>query len=69
MTGQDFIKFMLDIKKVRNTQRAKQLTEYFELDTRIKIKKMSKGTKQKVGLVVAFMQDAPMLILTSQQVG
>lgn len=63
MTGQDFIKFMLDIKKVRNTQRAKQLTEYFELDPRIKIKKMSKGTKQKVGLVVAFMQDAPMLIL------
>lgn len=63
MTGWDFIKFMSDIKKISNIERIKQLIRYFELDTRIKIKKMSKGTKQKVGLVVAFMQDAPVLIL------
>lgn len=63
MTGEEFIKFMLDIKKINNPQRTKQLIEYFELDTQIKIKKMSKGTKQKVGLIVAFMQDAPILIL------
>lgn len=63
MTGHDFIKFMSDIKKVGNLKRANQLIEYFELDTPIKIKKMSKGTKQKVALVVAFMQDAPVLIL------
>lgn len=63
MTGQDFIKFMSDIKKIENHQRIKQLITYFELDTQIKIKKMSKGTKQKIGLIVAFMQDAPVLIL------
>lgn len=63
MTGHDFIKFMSDIKKIKNHQRIKQLITYFELDTQIKIKKMSKGTKQKLGLIVAFMQDAPVLIL------
>lgn len=63
MTGQDFIKFMSDIKKIENHQRIKQLITYFELDIQIKIKKMSKGTKQKIGLIVAFMQDAPVLIL------
>ena len=60
---QDFIKFMSDIKKIENHQRIKQLITYFELDTQIKIKKMSEGTKQKIGLIVAFMQDAPVLIL------
>mgnify|MGYP000376378526 FL=1 len=54
---------MSDIKKIENHQRIKQLITYFELDTQIKIKKMSKGTKQKIGLIVAFMQDAPVLIL------
>lgn len=63
MTGYDFIKFMLDINKIKNYQKASQLITYFELNTKIKIKKMSKGTKQKLGLVVAFMKDTPILIL------
>lgn len=63
MTGQEFINLMSDIKKVTDIKRAQELIKYLELDTRMKIKKMSKGTKQKVGLVVAFMQDAPILIL------
>ena len=63
MTGQEFIQFMIDIKKVYDTKKVQELIKYFELDPRITISKMSKGTKQKVGLVVAFMQDAPILIL------
>ena len=63
MTGHEFIKLMLTIKKVTDIEKAQELITYFELDTRIKIKRMSKGTKQKVGLVTAFMQDAPILIL------
>lgn len=42
MTGHDFIKFMSDIKKIKNHQRIKQLITYFELDTQIKIKKCQK---------------------------
>ncbi len=34
-----------------------KLMAYFELDPKGKIRKMSKGMKQKLGIVVAFMQD------------
>lgn len=63
MTGADFIQFMAGMKHIKDLGYAKELTEYLELDTKVRIKKMSKGMKQKVGLVIAFMQDAPVLIL------
>ncbi|MCI9094543.1 MAG: ATP-binding cassette domain-containing protein, partial [Coprobacillus sp.] len=37
--------------------------ERFELDPKSKIKKMSKGMKQKLGIVAAFMHDPDILIL------
>ena len=37
--------------------------QFLELNPKNKMKKMSKGMKQKIGLVIAFMQDAPILIL------
>ena len=43
--------------------KAKELIEFLELNPKNKMKKMSKGMKQKIGLVIAFMQDAPILIL------
>lgn len=63
MTGCEFIDFMSKLKRVENVNRINDLMNYFELDGKIKIKRMSKGTKQKVGLVVAFMSDSPILIL------
>lgn len=43
--------------------RTKALLERFELDPGAKLKKMSKGTKQKVGIVAAFMHDPSVYIL------
>lgn len=63
MTGYEYIDFMSDLKKTKNVKKINDLLDYFELDGTIKIKKMSKGTKQKVGLVVAFMTDPAILIL------
>ena len=63
MSGQSFIEFMAQMKGVTDLKRANELIHYFELDTKVNIKKMSKGMKQKLGLVLAFMQDAPILIL------
>lgn len=63
MTGNEFIKFMGRMKKIKNMQRAQELMDFLELDARGKMKRMSKGMKQKIGLVIAFMQDAPILIL------
>ena len=63
MTGQAFIDFMARMKGLKTTTRASRLIQYLELDPTVKIKRMSKGMKQKIGLVVAFMADAPILIL------
>lgn len=63
MTGTEFIKFIADMKGVSNLNRAKQLIDMFELDPKGKIMKMSKGMKQKIGIVCAFMQNPQILIL------
>lgn len=63
MTGREFIKFMADMKKIKDSLMADRLIKYLELDTSVRIKKMSKGMKQKLGIVIAFMRDAPILIL------
>ena len=69
MTGAEFIHFMADMKNITDLQYARELIAYFDIDTKIKIKKMSKGMKQKIGLIIAFMQDAPILILDEPTTG
>ena len=63
MTGTEFLKFLEKYRKAETDKRQKELLERFELDPRGKIKKMSKGMKQKVGIVAAFMHDPDILIL------
>lgn len=63
MTGTAFLEFMARMKGLRNRSRMRELVEYFELDAARKIRKMSKGTKQKVGLVCAFMASPDILLL------
>ncbi|MFR9062919.1 MAG: ABC transporter ATP-binding protein [[Clostridium] scindens] len=63
MTGMEFIRFIARMKGMKELGRARQLMEQFELDPSPKIKKMSKGTKQKIGIVCAFMQDPDILLL------
>ncbi len=63
MTGSSFLKFVAGYRGTRNPSRMKELLERFELDPSGKIKKMSKGMKQKVSIVAAFMHDPDILIL------
>ncbi|BBK22370.1 ABC transporter ATP-binding protein [Amedibacterium intestinale] len=63
MNGYEFIQFIAEMKQIKDFQRAHELIEYLEFDPKVKIRKMSKGMKQKVGLVIAFMQDAPLILL------
>jgi ABC-2 type transport system ATP-binding protein len=63
MTGMDFLIFMAKYRKTKTNGRTKELLDRFELDARSKLKKMSKGMKQKVGIVAAFMHDPEVLIL------
>lgn len=69
MTGSSFIHFMAEMKNIRDMTHANELIRYFDIDTKIKIKKMSKGMKQKIGLILAFMQNAPILILDEPTTG
>lgn len=63
MSGLEFIKFIANMKDMKDFSKAKELMEFFELDANGKISKMSKGMKQKIGIVCAFMQNPDILIL------
>lgn len=63
MSGIEFIHFIAHMKGIQDFNRAQELIDFLELDPRGKIKKMSKGMKQKIGIVIAFMQDPDILIL------
>lgn len=63
MRGIEFIKFIAGMKGMKDLTRARELIKFLELDAGGKIKKMSKGMKQKIGIVCAFMQEPEILIL------
>jgi len=63
MKGMEFITFMAEYRGLKDLTRAKELIALFDLDPSSKIKKMSKGTKQKIGIICAFMHNPEILIL------
>jgi len=63
MKGMEFIRFVAGMKKMKGLGRAEELIRMFDLQPEGKIEKMSKGMKQKIGIVCAFMQDPDILIL------
>lgn len=63
MTGEGFLKFMAQMRGTTDLARQNELCEMFELDLRGSVKRFSKGMKQKLGIVAAFMHDPDVLIL------
>lgn len=63
MSGLEFLRFMTEMRGLKETGRRDELIERFQLEATGKIKKMSKGMKQKVGIVAAFMHDPEVYIL------
>ena len=63
MTGLQYLDFLRSYRGLSHTSRMKELMERFEVDVRGKIRKMSKGMKQKIAIVAAFMHDPQVLIL------
>ncbi|MDO5101106.1 MAG: ABC transporter ATP-binding protein [Eubacteriales bacterium] len=63
MTGNEFLRFLVRYRKIGSHSRMQEMLERFELSPKGKIKKMSKGMKQKLGIVAAFMHDPDILIL------
>lgn len=63
MSGREFLRFMARYRRMPAENRQKELLDRFELNPKSKIKKMSKGMKQKLGIVAALMHDPQILIL------
>ncbi len=62
-TGEQFLDFICNMRGLEDHSYRNDLTKRFELEVKGSIKKMSKGMKQKVGIVAAFMHDPDILIL------
>jgi ABC-2 type transport system ATP-binding protein len=76
MTTEEYFKFIIDIRSKGDiiktdamTNRKNQLCEMFDLNFKGKIAKMSKGMKQKVALISAFLHDPEILILDEPSSG
>lgn len=63
MSGIGFLRMMAGIRNMKDTSRMEELIQLFSLDAGQKIRRMSKGTKQKVGLVCALMHNPKILLL------
>ncbi len=63
ISGAEFLKFIAEYRRIGTQNRKGELLERFELNPKTKIKKMSKGMKQKLGIVAAFMNDPDILIM------
>ncbi|MED5237579.1 MAG: ABC transporter ATP-binding protein [Chloroflexota bacterium] len=61
-TAQNYFKYILSIEN-NTSKKYLELAERFKLNLRKKIKELSKGNKQKVGIIQAFMKDPQILIL------
>jgi len=63
MTGTQLIRFLADMRGLTDMTKVKKLTEQFDLDTSVDLKRMSKGMKQKTGIICAFMHNPEILVL------
>ena len=63
MTGREFLLYFSRLRGVDTAAATTRLAERFELDLDRRIKEYSKGNRQKVGLVNAFMHEPELLVL------
>lgn len=69
MTGIQLIHHTAKMNQLTDLTRANELIARFEFDPSTSIKRMSKGMKQKVGIVCAFMHDPKLLVLDEPTTG
>lgn len=63
MTGKTFLEFMSEMQGLKEISKREALIKRLQFDVGTPIRKMSKGMKQKVGIVAAFMHDPEVIIL------
>ncbi|MGE6256482.1 ABC transporter ATP-binding protein [Heyndrickxia sporothermodurans] len=63
MSGLEFLELLAGMRGLKDVNKRNELIDRFQFDVKTPIRKMSKGMKQKVGIVAAFMHDPQILIL------
>ncbi|WP_028608669.1 ABC transporter ATP-binding protein [Paenibacillus harenae] len=63
MNGLQFLNLIAGMRRIKDNGMSDRLIERLQFDAGTPIRKMSKGMKQKVGIVAAFMHDPAVLIL------
>lgn len=63
MTGSAYLKLIAKMRGMKNFSYAEELLDLFKIDPGSGIKRMSKGMKQKIGIVAAFMHDPEIILL------
>ncbi|MBC5787361.1 ABC transporter ATP-binding protein [Clostridium facile] len=63
MTGRELIRFMSQMRGMDGVGEAEKLAKQLEFDDTARIRRMSKGTKQKLGIICAFMHRPEVLLL------
>ena len=69
MTGLEYLKLTAKMRKMSSLSYAQELLDYFEINPNIGIRRMSKGMKQKIGIVSAFMHNPDVLLLDEPSSG
>lgn len=62
LTGEEVIRFFMKVRGYTDTAKKDHLIAQFRLDSKKKCKTYSKGNRQKVALICAFLSDARLLI-------
>lgn len=63
MTGRDFYEYMAELQPPKNQGYLKELAKRFQANLDMKIRDLSKGNRQKIALIQAFMHEPEILIL------
>lgn len=63
MTGANYLRLIGKMRGMQDSSRTEELAAFFEIDTDCGLKRMSKGMKQKIGIIAAFMHDPEILLL------
>ncbi|MCG6920781.1 MAG: ABC transporter ATP-binding protein [Acidobacteria bacterium] len=69
MTGAGFLELLADMRQMQDRTRIQGLTERFQLDASGRIRRMSKGAKQKLGIVAACMHDPGVMVFDEPSAG
>ncbi len=69
MKGLEYLRFLARLRGMRVAPRMEEMLARFDLDPSGRIKRLSKGMKQKLGLTAAFMHDPDTLVLDEPTAG